>query len=199
MHPSKLPKYRGATPLQTALLNGDDSTAVSIQKVEYEVDSGDIILCEDLKIERHDDFSSLSDKAAALGGSLIVKALDLIESGKAKFKAQSGEVSFTKKIEKEDGFLDFRESAEVIVNKVRALALNPGCFFMLGEDRIKVYAAESCTGEGESGEIISNFKQFVIKSGEGAVRILKCQAPGGKVLSASDFLNGYKVKVDKVN
>lgn len=198
VHPSKLPKYRGATPLQTALLNGDTQTSVTIQKMEYEVDSGDVLISQDVIIDREDNFETLSKKTAEIGGSLIVNSLDLIESGEAVFKKQEGEVTYTQKIEKEDGFINFEKSAESIFNKVRALSCNPGCYFNLGEDRIKVAEVEVVDGHGEIGEILSKNKQFVIMAKDRGVKILKCQAPGGKMLDAKDFLNGYKFKVNKV-
>lgn len=200
VHPSKLPKYRGATPLQYALMNGDKETSVTIQKMEYEVDSGDIILCEDIKIDDEDSFSSLSEKTAKLGGELLVKALDLVESGKVVFYPQTGEISFTKMIAKEDGLLNFNESAEKIVNKVRAIGENPGCYFFIGEDRIKVGKLAICTDfELKIGEIKVVNKQFLIGTQNGCVSVLKCQSPNGKMLDVKDFLNGYKFKSDKVN
>ena len=132
VHPSKLPKYRGPTPLQTALLNGDTKTSVTIQKMEYEVDSGDILLCEDVEINDDDDFLTLEEKTANLGGSLLVKALDLIEKKEEVFKKQNSlYATYTKMIRKEDGFLDFNNSADNIVNKIRAISENPGCYFFI--------------------------------------------------------------------
>lgn len=201
VHPSKLPKYRGATPLQYALMNGDKETSVSIQKMEYEVDSGDIILCEDIKIDDEDTFSSLSEKTAKLGGELLVKSLDLIESGKVKFYPQDGsKATFTKMIKKEDGFLDFNNKSEDLVNRVRALGENPGCYFFIGEDRIKVQKLAICRDfELKIGEIKVINKQFLIGARGGCVKVLKCQNPNGKMLDAKDFLNGYKFKSEKVN
>ena len=201
VHPSKLPKYRGATPLQTALLNGDNETGVTIQKMEYELDSGDIVMYQDLAIENEDDFLSLEEKSAKLGGRLLVKALDLIEAKQAVFVKQNGEnATYTKKILKEDGFLDFTKTAKEIVNKVRAIDENPGCYFYITEDRIKVKKCAICTDfSAKSGEILVKNKRFFIGAGDSLVEILRCQAPNGKMLDARDFLNGYRFKSERVN
>lgn len=201
VHPSKLPKYRGATPLQYALMNGDKETSVSIQKMEYEVDSGDIILCEDVKIEDEDTFSTLSRKTAKIGGRLLAEALDLIESGKVKYYPQdSSKATYTKMIQKEDGLLDFNCSAESIVNKVRAIGENPGCYFYIGEDRIKVGKLSICRDlELKIGEIRVENRKFLIGTSDGCVSVLRCQNPSGKMLDVKDFLNGYKFKENKVN
>ena len=201
VHPSKLPTYRGPTPLQTALLNGDKMTAVSIQKMEYEVDSGDIILCEDVEIGGNDTMSSLTEKTAKIGGELVVKALDMIENKSVKFtKQDASKATFTKMIKKEDGFLDFGESAEKLVNKIRALGENPGCYFFVGQDRIKVQKAKVFEEKtGNTGDILIKNKKFLVKAKDNFVEIERCQAPNGKVLDAKDFLNGYKFSRDKAN
>ena len=201
VHPSKLPTYRGPTPLQTALLNGDKMTAVSIQKMEYEVDSGDIILCQDVEIGGNDTMSSLTEKTAKIGGELVVKALDMIENKSVKFtKQDASKATFTKMIKKEDGFLDFGESAEKLVNKIRALGENPGCYFFVGQDRIKVQKAKVFEEKtGNTGDILIKNKKFLVKAKDNFVEIERCQAPNGKVLDAKDFLNGYKFSRDKAN
>lgn len=201
VHPSRLPIYRGPTPLQTALQNGDKKTAVSIQKMEYEVDSGDIILCQEVNIDDEDTMSTLTEKTANIGGNLAVKALDMIENGSVKFEKQDGsKATFTKMIKKEDGFLNFEENAEKIVNKVRALGENPGCYFFVGEDRIKVQKAKVFDEKtGNTGDILTKNKKFLVRANDRFVEILKCQAPNGKILDAKDFLNGYKFSREKAN
>ena len=201
VHPSRLPLYRGATPLQTALLNGEKDTAVTIQKMVYEVDEGDIILQEDIKIDDEDNFGTLTEKTARLGGELLARSLDLIESKKETYTKQDGlKATYTKMIKKEDGLLDFSLGAEKIVNKVRALGENPGCYFFVGDDRIKVAKTAICTDfELKPNEIAIINKRFLIGANDNSVEILRCQAPNGKMLNAKDFLNGYKFKTMKVN
>ena len=201
VHPSLLPKYRGATPLQTALLNGDEETAVTIQKMEYEVDSGDIILSEKVLIEQDDTMQTLTIKTAEIGGKLAVKALDQIEQNIETYKKQNAqEATYTKMITKEDGFLNFNQTAQQIINRIRALGENPGCYFFVGEDRIKVAKAAICSDFGrKTGEISIKNKRFLVMAKDKFVEILRCQAPNGKMLDAKDFINGYKFSDYKVN
>ena len=201
VHPSCLPLYRGATPLQTALLNGENETGVTIQKMVYEVDEGDIILQEKTEIEDDDNFITLTEKTAKLGGELLVKALDLIEDKKETYTRQDGsKATYTKMIKKEDGFLDFTNSAKSIVNRVRALGENPGCYFFIGDERIKVSKTAICTDfDAKPNEIFVKNKKFLIGAKDACVEILRCQAPNGKMLDARDFLNGYKFSCLKVN
>ncbi len=201
VHPSMLPKYRGSTPIQTALLNGDKETGVTIMKTAVGMDDGDIILQEKVKICEDDDYNSLMPKLAEVGSELLLKAIDKIENGSVKYiKQDDSKATFVKLIEKEDACLDFNEDAESLVFKVKAYVENPTAYFYIGEDRIKVYKAEVVSGyeDLKVGEVYADKKEFVIKAKVKAVKILRCQAPGGKVLDVKDFLNGYRFKDKKV-
>ena len=197
VHPSMLPKYRGATPIQTALLNGDKVTGVTIMKTDVGMDDGDIILQREVEILDDDDYNSLMPKLADVGAELLINALEEIENKTVKFtKQDDSKVTFTKLIQKEDALLDFYETAEALVNKVRAYVENPTAYFYLGEDRIKVYKAKVEKGDlpnANIGDVVTeNKKKFLIKTAKDTFSILKCQAPGGKVLDVKDFLNGYR-------
>lgn len=197
VHPSMLPKYRGATPIQMALLNGDKKTGVTIMKTDVGMDDGDIILQKEVEILDEDDYNSLMPKLADVGAKLLLQALEEIENKTVKFtKQDDSKATFTKLIQKEDALLDFNESAENLVNKVRAYVENPTAYFFLGEDRIKVYKAKVEAGDLSNvgiGEVVTvNKKMFLIKTGKDTFSILKCQASGGKVLDVKDFLNGYR-------
>ncbi len=197
VHPSLLPKYRGATPIQTALLNGDKVTGVTIMKMVREVDAGDILLQEKYDILDEDTTDTLMEKLGVMGGEMAVKAFDLIESGKAKFIPQDAEqATFVKMISKEDGKIDFNKSAKEIVNQFRAYGSKPSVYFNLGEDVIKVGGVKDASLEfsGKAGELISTKKRLIIGCKNGAVEILYAQAPSGKMLKAQDFLNGYHFK-----
>lgn len=197
VHPSMLPKYRGATPIQTALLNGDKKTGVTVMKTDVGMDDGDIILQKEVEILDEDDYNSLMPKLADVGAELLLQALEEVENKTVKFtKQDDSKATFTKLIQKEDALLDFNESAENLVNKVRAYVENPTAYFFLGEDRIKVYKAEVEAGDLPNvgiGDVVTvNKKMFLIKTGKDTLSILKCQASGGKVLDVKDFLNGYR-------
>lgn len=196
VHPSMLPKYRGATPIQTALLNGDKMTGVSIMETSVGMDDGDIFVQKDVEILPEDDYSTLTPKLALVGLELLAQTLKKIKNGTAKKTPQDEKnATFVKLIQKEDALLDFSKSAESQVNKVRAFCEDPVAFFFLGEDRIKVYKAQVAEDfEGEIGQVIPNKKRFLIKTSNGVFEILKCQMQGGKVLDAKSFLNGYRFK-----
>lgn len=203
VHPSLLPKYRGSTPIQSALLNGDKVTGVSIMKTEIGMDDGDIYVQEEVEISDDDDYVSLLNKLAVVGLKLLIDTLKKIEMGTATRTPQDGtKATFVKLIEKQDGLLDFSQPVQAIVNKVRAFSENPVAYFFIGGERIKVYKAKvadmnSCA---DVGEIIENKKRFLIQGNGGVFEILKCQAAGGKVLDACSFMNGYRFKskvVDK--
>lgn len=196
VHPSMLPKYRGATPIQTALLHNDKETGITIQKMRYEVDSGEIYAQEQFKIEEDDDFETLSTRLAHRSGAMLVEVLDRIEKGDFSRREQEGEPTFTKMIEKKDGFLDFKNApAENIVGKVRAYGTNPGAFFFLDGERFKVFKARVCEDlTDEIGKVVIENKRFVIKTKEKSVEILLLQPQNGKKIDIKSFLNGYKQK-----
>ncbi len=197
VHPSLLPKYRGATPIQTALLNGDKFTGVSIMKTDVGMDDGDIYTQEKVEISEEDNYTTLSEKLIEVGSRLLLETLQKIASGSEILTKQDEKnATFTKMIEKEDAILDFNNDVEILVNKTKAFCENPVCFFFLGEDRIKVFDAKifNKTCDFEIGTIIKDKKHFLVQAKNGVFEILTCQAPGGKKLSAQNFLNGYRFK-----
>ena len=197
VHGSLLPKYRGASPIQSALINGEEETGITIMKMVYEVDAGDIILQEKIKIMPDDNAETLFDKMGGLGGKLLVKTLDLIENGKAKYTPQNDlEATFTKMLTKESAEINFNDTAKNIVNKVRGYYKNPTAYFIHNGEKFKVFKAVEQKNLTKliNGHIISaNSKDgLVIKCLNGAVEILELQAPNGKRMSAKAYLNGKK-------
>lgn len=192
VHPSLLPKYRGATPLQTAILNGDKVTGVTIMKVAKEVDSGDILLQRDFEI-KDEYYLELEEKLALLGGEMASEALILVESGKAIFTPQDNDkATFVKKISKEDGKLDFNNPCEQIINKIRALSEEVGCYVELEGGFLKIGRARKNEGfDVEPCQILNYKKAFIIGAKDGAIEILTCQAPSGKMIAGRDYLNGH--------
>ncbi len=208
VHPSRLPHLRGATPLQTALMNGESEIGITIQKMAWEVDSGDVAICENILVDADDNFSTLSLKSGEKGGQLLVRVLDNLQNNKQVFAEQNHKkATYTKMIRKEDGFLNFENPATKIVNKVRAIGENPGCYFTIENERIKVKKASALKSENfnqsnkefEIGEIYHDKNNFLIKAKTDFVKIEICQAENGKVLDAKSFLNGYMFKTDRVD
>lgn len=197
VHPSLLPKYRGATPIQSALLNGDKETGVTIMKTEVGMDDGDIFIQKNVQILPEDDYLSLLDRLAYIGLDLLIETLKKIEDGTAvRTKQDDSKATFVKLIQKEDGLLDFSMPVESLVNKVRAFVESPVAYFFLGEDRIKVYKAKVADMSvcASVGEILCTKKRFLIQASDGVFEVLRCQNAGGKTMDATSFLNGYRFK-----
>lgn len=201
VHPSMLPKYRGATPIQSALLNGDTQTGVTIMKTEVGMDDGDIFVQQTVDILPEDDYISLLDKLAQVGLLLLKKTLDKIENHtQVRTKQDDSRATFVKLIQKEDALLDFSCPAQSLVNKVRAFCENPVAFFNLGDDRIKVYKAKVFDNSTnfEIGQVLEDKKHFLVQAKDGVFEILICQASGGKKMDARSFLNGFRFKTRQV-
>lgn len=197
VHASLLPKYRGASPIVSAIMNGEEKTGVTIMRVAREVDAGNMLAREETQIFKNETGGELSNRLAEIGAKLLVKVVEQIESGNFSEEVQNAdEATFTKMIKKEDLELDFSMSATEIYNKVRALCPAPVAYMLKGNDKIKIYETEivECNENIPSGEIISadRINGIVIKCGKDAIKILKLQAPGGKVLDYKNYLNGKK-------
>ena len=197
VHASLLPKYRGASPIVSAIMNGEEKTGVTIMRVAREVDAGNMLAREETQIFKNETGGELSNRLAEIGAKLLVKVVEQIETGNFSEEVQNAdEATFTKMIKKEDLELDFSMSATEIYNKVRALCPVPVAYMLKGNDKIKIYETEivECNENIPSGEIISadRINGIVIKCGKDAIKILKLQAPGGKVLDYKNYLNGKK-------
>ena len=193
VHPSLLPKYRGATPMQGAILNDDKITGVTIMKVAKEVDSGDILLQR--SFEMHGEyFRELEQKLGEIGGEMTIEAIEKIQNGTITFTPQQHDkATFVQKFSKEDGKIDLSESANKIICKIRAHSEEIGCCLSLPNIELKIGKAVDVSDEFglQVGEILNNKKRFVVGCNNGAIEILSCQAPSGKMVNGRDFLNGH--------
>lgn len=193
VHPSLLPKYRGASPIQSAILNGDKQSGVTIMKVAQEVDAGDIILQKQVALE-NEYYLQLEERLAKLGGEMVAEVVKNYQKGQITFTPQQHEKAVkVGKFSKEDGLLDFSLKADELVCKVRALSEEVGTYFVLNQLNIKVEKLEDVSDEFqvEQGKVLNNKKHFVIGCKGGAVEIVGCKAPSGKSVSGRDFLNGH--------
>ena len=194
VHPSLLPKLRGATPIQTALLKNSSITGVTIQKIVYEVDAGDIIEQETLPIEAEDDYLSLEFKLAKLSNKLLSKALKKIKDKELDFRPQIGQPSYTKIINKEDGRLDFNKPGIDNLGIIRALFHNPGAYFTINGQRIKVLKARLVSDNilYAPKDILKDKNGFMIKCKDSVIEILQLIGPSGKIMNGKAFLNGLR-------
>jgi methionyl-tRNA formyltransferase len=196
IHASLLPKYRGAAPIQWSIINGDETTGVSIMQTEVGIDTGDVIMQEELTIGSNETAGELFDRLSNLGASMIVKALDDIENGKATYKKQD-ETKATKvgMIKKEDGKIDFTKPSKSIVNLIRGLNPWPIAFTKYEDKTLKIFSAVEVEYKGKAGEVLScDVKNgLVIATGDKAISVLELQLEGSKRMSIKDFLIGRKI------
>lgn len=193
IHGSLLPRWRGAAPIQRAIEAGDADTGVTIMGMEEGLDTGPMMLIERVAIADTDTTGSLHDKLAALGGRMIVEALRKMEAGQLASVPQPEEgVTYAAKIAKEEAKLDFSLPAEVLWRRVRAFNPFPGAQGQVDGVTVKLWNAELAPGQGEPGQVLAADAQgIVVACGEGALRLLELQKPGGKRLPAQEFLKSF--------
>jgi methionyl-tRNA formyltransferase len=201
VHTSLLPKYRGAAPIQWAILNGDTETGVTIMKMDAGLDTGDMVSEQRTPIRDDDTAQTLHDRLAQIGGELLVRIIPGYVSGELPPKPQPKEgVSYARKITKEDGKLDWFQSARVLWNRVRGLTPWPGTYTFLQRTPapvlLKILRAEVAShSSGAAGVVLSADRHgIVVGCGEGALRILELQREGGKRLDSSQFLLGLPIR-----
>lgn len=203
VHGSLLPKYRGASPIQQAIIDGQEYTGVTIMKTEAGIDTGDMLLSEKCKIEENDTYGTLSEKLANIGAKICVQALNLIEQNKAVYIPQDNEqATHTRMFKKEDCFINFNKSAEQIVNLVRGLNPNPIALFSLNGETYKVFEARQVEyyGTEPNGTVLESSakKGLIIKCENGAVEIVELTAPNSKRMLAKSYLNGKIIEKGRV-
>lgn len=200
VHSSLLPKYRGASPIHSAILNGDKESGVSIMYIEEGLDSGDVILKETCEITEDDTLGTLHDRLKELGAIGLEKALKLIEVGEVKAEKQDDpKATFVKPITKEQAKIDWNNTKEVIFNQIRGLNPFPGAYTHNEKnENIKIYKSEKLEKEydGENGTVVEMTKKGpVVKVANGALRLLEIKFEGKKLQSGADIVNGRKMAV----
>jgi methionyl-tRNA formyltransferase len=194
VHASLLPRWRGAAPIQRALLAGDRDTGITIMQMDEGLDTGPILLQEKVSIAADATGSGLSAELARLGARLVLAALEGVAEGRlaARPQPQAG-VTHAPKINREEGRLDWRLPSDELERRVRALDLWPGAFFETGKERIRVHAAMALPGPagGVPGTVLD--EHLTVACGEGVLRLLQVQRPGRAVLDAPAFLRGYPI------
>lgn len=195
IHASLLPRWRGAAPIQRAILAGDPETGITIMQMDAGLDTGAMLLRQSLPIAAEDTAQTLHDKLAALGASCIVEALHGLEQGRLIAKAQDDtQASYAAKISKEEARIDWQQAAADIARAVRAYNPVLGAFCMRDGEPLKLWTAQSATGKGAPGTVLGADKDgIVVACGSGALRILELQRAGGKRLSAAQFLGGVAI------
>ena len=193
IHGSLLPRWRGAAPIHRAIESGDAETGVTIMGMEEGLDTGPMMLIERVAINDLDTTGSLHDKLAALGGRMIVEALRKLEAGQLESVPQPEEgVTYAAKISKEEAKLDFSLPARQLWRRVRAFNPFPGAHGLVDGVTVKIWNAALAEGDGAPGQVLAADAQgIVVACGEGALRLLELQKPGGKRLPAAEFVKSF--------
>ena len=189
IHASLLPRWRGAAPIQAAILAGDAETGITIMQMDEGLDTGDMLLKAATPIGKHDTAGDLHDRLAEMGARLILQTLDHPPTPEKQDDARS---TYAPKLSREDARLDFRKSAAELERQIRAYNPWPGSLALLGPVVLKFLAAEAVPGEGIPGEIL-DANTLTIACGDGALRPLKLQRAGKAAMATSDFLRGFSV------
>jgi methionyl-tRNA formyltransferase len=198
LHASLLPKYRGAAPIQWALIHGEKETGVSVFFIEEKVDTGKLILQNKVPIREDEDAGALHDKMAEVGARAILKALDLIENGKVKPSPQRGTPTPAPKILPQHCQIRWDQYPNQIINLIRGLSPSPGAFTLFKGKRIKIFKATIVNGDlkmyGKPGEILDVQKEgLVVAAKKGNVRILELQIEGKRRMKVDAFIRGYPI------
>lgn len=192
IHASLLPRWRGAAPIQRAMLAGDQITGITIMQMDAGLDTGDMILTQSCDIADDMNADDLHDRLADMGTELILEAVEKIDV-LPRIKQPENGVTYAHKLTKQDGKIDWQEPAQQIDHQVRALHPWPGVWFELAGKVFKVGAVEIMDQSGMPGTVLDD--QFTVACGEKSVRILNIQRPGKDMMNMQDFLRGFKIDI----
>ena len=197
VHPSLLPRWRGAAPIERALMAGDKKTGVCLQVMTEQMDAGDIIGQKEFPIKEEETSLEIYQKAIQITGELLQSTLVAYVEGRIQPVPQTGKVTFAKKIQKEEGFIHWDQAASHLHNQIRALSSGPQAFTFLKEERIKIYRSRlvSTFSPSSPGKVIKSGQgELVVACGQkGALSLLEVQRPGRRKQKVEEFLRGYPI------
>ncbi len=192
LHASLLPRWRGAAPIQRAIMAGDAQTGVCVMQMTAGLDTGPVLACARTPILEAETAGTLHDRLAALGAPLMVKTLAALVDGTARATPQpEAGVTYARKIEKAEARIDWTRPAEEIAAQIRGLSPFPGAWFELEGERVKALTARAEPGTGAPGQVVDD--ALLVAAGEGAVRLTRLQRAGRGALAAEDYLRGQPV------
>jgi methionyl-tRNA formyltransferase len=194
IHPSDLPRWRGAAPIHRTIMAGDEKTAICIMKMDEGLDTGDIILRKEILLDNEITAKELHDKCSELGGKMILDVLDLFEKDKVSYTKQSDEgITYADKIISDEGLLDFNLSAFEVNNKIRALSPKPGAYFIYKNELIKIISAvvEKINENYQLGTVVDD--KLGIACRDSIIRPILLQRNGKKMIYTDAFLRGYDI------
>ena len=193
IHASILPKFRGAAPIQRAIMNLETETGISFMKINENLDTGPVLKTYKIKIDLNLNATDLEEKLSQLAALKIVENINNIISGKANFKEQDhSEATYAEKINKAEGKIFWNDSANKIIGKINGLHPNPGAYFIFKGDRYKILKAEIGNGSGPSGEVLDDKLEIACSNNE-SIKVIEIQKEGKKIQGINEFLNGSKI------
>lgn len=199
LHASLLPKFRGASPVQSAILAGESYTGVTVMKTELALDSGDMLLVKRCEIANK-TCGELTEELSALAAEAALEAVEYLKNDNIQLLMQDeARVSFCKKIQKSDCKIDFTKSAEEVLRAIKAFSPSPAAYCNLNGLTLNILNADLSEGMGKCGEVLSADKHGIsVACGKGAICVTFLQPAGGKVMPARDFVNGRKIKAGDI-
>ncbi len=199
LHGSLLPKYRGAAPINRAVMAGERETGVTTFFLERKVDTGNVILQRSMSIGPDETAGEVHDRMMLLGADAVLETVRLIESGSVQAAHQDdARATPAPKIFREDAEVDWRLPAETVHNHIRGLSPHPAAWTTLGGDLLKVYRSRLASGAGAPGTVLEAGERLVVACGSGAVMLTEVQAEGRRALGAGDFLRGHPIAAGTV-
>lgn len=195
VHASLLPKYRGAAPINYAIMDGEEKTGITTMLMDIGLDTGDILIQREIDIDKEDDAGALYDKLAVLGREVLVETVNGLFDGTVKPVKQEGETCYASLIDNRIKRIDFNDTSINVYNKIRGLSPNPTAFTSLNGKNIKVFKSE-IADDFESDEIpgtLISAKELVIKTADGAIKLTEIAPEGKRRMSGKDFMLGLRV------
>ena len=199
VHPSLLPKYRGAAPIQRAIMAGEEKTGITIFFMDEKIDHGEMILQKTLAIKPDEDYGSLRDRLAELGAAAVVKVIESIELQEyERIPQNEKDMSYAPKIKKKELVINWQRKTIEIVNLIRALSPKPGAETFFRQKRVKILSAVSGREVIEPGKVQVDKKAILIGTGDGSIFPKQVKPQDSKVMSGIDFKNGFHIKEGEV-
>lgn len=192
VHTSLLPKYRGASPIQSAIINGEKETGVTIMKMDEGLDTGPILLQKSIEIDLDDTYLNLDKKLAHIGSGALLEAVPKYISGELKpIPQDNSKASICKQLTREDGKIDWNKSASEIYNLYRGLTPWPGVWTTWNDKRLKLLQIKPSKKQIEGGKVVVDCDKMYIGCGEKAIEVFELQLEGKKAIDTKTFVNGY--------
>jgi len=192
IHASLLPKWRGAAPIQRAIMNGDKKIGVSIMKIEEKLDSGPVLASKEIELDQNVTHGEIEKKLSIAGANLLIQSLKLIASGNPKYIDQdNSQATYAKKIDKDEAKIDWKIDANKVLAHIHGLSPSPGAWFEFEHERFKVLRAKMSSENGKSGYVLD--ENLTIGCGSNSIKILELQRQGKNRQTTKEFLLGKKI------